>query len=165
MSAVVVGCSGSGGSASSPAGSSRTEETAAAELLFSLTNRAANESLWMLQTSTSPAIFDIHGPKGLLSATVNKKDKCKYSADLASQAAGETFTIHFEVDLTGMNPDSVSVSGPQRQLVGGAVSCTLVSGSPDICKQIGPGATPALMGGPLPWVKQLATEFKANYCK
>lgn len=161
----LTGCSDSGGAAQS-APPSRTEETAAAELLFGLIDRATNWQAWVQQTSASPAVFEGHGGRGTVTATINKTGKCQYSADLLSKTASETSALHYETNLAGMNPDAVSSDGGVRRLTGGVISCTVVTGPQDACKQIGDGAAPAMLGdAPVAWVKQLATEFKTQYCQ
>jgi hypothetical protein len=166
---LLAACSGSAGGADKAKAASRTEETAAAELLHGLLDRDTDSRFWIEQTATSPATFTIHqGGDDDVTITVSKVDTCKYRSKIVARGQPH-FTIEVTEDLNGLNPSEFAgvPNQPFRILAGAKLSCKVLDGeaSPYCEGTSAPSGSLSMSGIDAVRFQQLGKEFKQDYCQ
>ncbi|CDX21339.1 exported hypothetical protein [Mesorhizobium plurifarium] len=164
----LAGCSGSGSAATQP---EKSEETQAAYVLHGLVDQAMLFTNWVEQTSTSPAVFQLHSDGGVQqdTFTVTKADKCKYQIHIERKGGSEDGAVVDMVkDLSGVDVDKA----PPRKLhdmvasiPGLAGSCTVSAGKSQACSNVGADQTMLPFGFALGHEKEAIKAFTARFCR
>lgn len=173
LSTAIAGCSSSGSSA---VAKEKTEETQAAYVLRGLLDQWTGARSWVEQTATAPAVFISHlesdkgePDEGVSTFTVTKAGRCKYQIHIESRTKPleVTFVHDLTKDLSGVDLDKAPLSKLNSVIAtvpGMTGSCTVVTGKPELCSNI--GADQLMMYGGVSLVHETGAlkAFKAKFC-